>query len=121
MTHSQLRALALAARHGDWYVDRHSKIDKFFSIYDCANRGTEIARIDYDDVDHEQADANAAFIAAANPATVLSLLDQLSAMTAARDELAEIAEDMLDSQDGDLECIVEAIEHVSTLKKVGSR
>lgn len=39
--------------------------------------------------------ANSEWIAAANPQTILALLDQLAAVTAARDELANIAEGAL--------------------------
>jgi hypothetical protein len=39
----------------------------------------------------EQCERNAAFIAAASPSTVIALLEQLAAVTAARDEACEIA------------------------------
>jgi Cft2 family RNA processing exonuclease len=128
-----LREAAEKATYGEWHVDSHTKIDKWFGLYDSSNRGIEICKFDYDDVDHEQADDNARFIAACNPAAILQLLDarqnavaaldekcienmrlrtELEAMTTARDEACEIASRLAGSSDA-------FDERLSALRSVG--
>jgi hypothetical protein len=60
---------------------------------------------------------NGAFIAAASPDVVLALLDQLSAMTAARDELARVAESELRQRMETLRHIESTCEDDGTLRK----
>lgn len=52
---------------GPWQIERHSQVDKSFAIYD-RGRGdarNEICRLDFDDVDHQEVNANAKLIASA--------------------------------------------------------
>lgn len=98
MTDEELKAAAQAAAMlgGDWAVSPHESTDKWIDI--C---GGDI-RVDNDDVPNnpfDQGPAFAAYIAAANPATVLRILDERDAyraeaerLTRERDELVTLAE-----------------------------
>ena len=81
--HNELRALALAATPGPWRVGRGSK-SRIYAPYHVQPDGHAIARtygselngIGVADLTGPVNIADAAYIAAANPATVLALLDQ---------------------------------------------
>lgn len=75
--YAELRRLAEAATPGPWESVKRSEYDgsDYFLIQTQEERnGWEIAEIRMD-VPHE----NAAFIAAANPSTILSIIDELEA------------------------------------------
>ncbi len=103
-THSELRALAEAATPGvwEWMIHDHSMaslgvgedagyttplIMNVGPCEACASRHKEWewGRC------HTPSKDNAAFIAAANPAKVLSLLDQIAAYREALEEIADLA------------------------------
>lgn len=94
--HDTLRMLASAAQNYQGYIEEHSTIDKRFSMYDGPNCGIEICRFDYDDVDHEQVDANAEYIAAMSPAAALSLLDENERLRSALDKACDELESSSD-------------------------
>ena len=101
--HNELRALALAATPGPWRVGRGSK-SRVYAPYHVQPDGHAIARtygselngIGVADLTGPVNIADAAYIAAANPATVLALLDEVEAAHAARREaqtrVAELTE-----------------------------
>lgn len=85
--HNELRALALAATPGPWRVGRGSK-SRIYAPYHVQPDGHAIARtygselngIGVADLTGPVNIADAAYIAAANPATVLALLEALEAL-----------------------------------------
>lgn len=81
--HNELRALALAATPGPWKAQQRNKQEAIYIVGpDCTPPAC-----------HAFYANNAAYIAAANPATVLALLDDLEAAHAARREAqARVAE-----------------------------
>lgn len=98
--HNELRALALAATPGPWRVGRGSK-SRIYAPYHVQPDGHAIARtygselngIGVADLTGPVNIADAAYIAAANPATVLALLDETEAAhTARREAQARVAE-----------------------------
>ena len=86
--HNELRKLALAATPGPWQAQQRNKQE---AIYIVGPAGVPPAC-------HAFYADNAAYIAAANPATVLALLDELEAAHASRREaqarVAELTEKM---------------------------
>ena len=95
--HNELRALALAATPGPWRVGRGSK-NRIYAPYHVQPDGHAIARtygselngIGVADLTGPVNIADAAYIAAANPATALALLD--AANTSRRAAQARVAE-----------------------------
>ncbi len=55
---TEMRELVEKATPGEWWVEPHTGVDKRFFV------DPDIVMVDYDDVDHNQQDANAAFMAA---------------------------------------------------------
>ena len=97
--YNELRALALAATPGPWKTDRHlgSRSGEVLICFDAQDRGRGIAIAETVPGTGEEY-CNADYIAAANPATVLALLDELEAAHASRREaqarVAELTEKM---------------------------
>ena len=89
---AELRRLAEAATPGPWYLDGPWWYGDDDSAY-CISTAEDAGRIAVTIAppryifggEREVRDANARFIAAANPAAVLGLLDHLAHMTEARD------------------------------------
>lgn len=122
----ELRKLAQAATPGGWYVEGND-------VYGCKDvtDGEEewhpvIACADDDEpVKYE---SNAAFIAAANPETILELLDRLEAAEKERDELRIKIEAMekqepvawLHESRRDSDVVTSAVKHVWGKAAVGS-
>ena len=77
MTDDELRRLAEAATPGPWKVERD---DPSPDVHDAT--GSVIATTMHSDLSRMEDGHNAAFIAAANPAAVLALLDRLRAAEA---------------------------------------
>ncbi len=80
MSHDELRKLAEAATPGPWWTDEKDKrrspaLPSPFVVY---SHDGHVVQADW----AANPDADLAFIAAANPQTVLSLLDQLAAANA---------------------------------------
>lgn len=72
--HNELRALALAATPGPWQAQQRNKQEAIYIVGpDCTPPACHAFYAD-----------NAAYIAAANPATVLALLDEVEAAHASR-------------------------------------
>lgn len=78
--HAELRRLSLAATPGPWDVEQTSGFGHDDAPYTVVDARTEQIAECWDntpgDRSPEQNAANAAFIAAANPSTVLALLDE---------------------------------------------
>jgi hypothetical protein len=111
--HDKLRELALKATPGPWHqVDAMvaSEPGADFDICDCA-LGSEPE----DKEEWDSALRDARYIAAASPDVVLALLDQLAAMTAARDEACDIADGLYNCDGGDLA----PFDRIAALRKVG--
>ena len=92
--YNELRALALAATPGPWKTDRHlgSRSGEVLICFDAQDRGRGIAIAETVPGTGEEY-CNAAYIAAANPATVLALLDEVDAAnTSRREAQARVAE-----------------------------
>ena len=92
--YNKLRALALVATPGPWATDRHlgSRSGEVLICLDAQDRGRGIAIAETVPGTGKEA-CNAAYIAAANPATVLALLDEVEAAHASRREAqARVAE-----------------------------
>jgi Ead/Ea22-like protein len=103
--YAKLRALALSATPGDWRTSINAST-VYVETTQAANDGTLYGSIvwipeDEDDRLSDDARAQAAFIAAANPQAVIALLDALAAMTAARDEACELADRFDEGYDTD--------------------
>jgi hypothetical protein len=117
----RLRELAEAATRGQW---EHTGWTESESNYIVDGPGDRIVA---DTSESERPDADAAFIAAANPTTVLALLDEidrlsakvsdmrserlrveskLAAVTVARDSLAGIAESAIAPEHEDIHAII---------------
>lgn len=153
MTNDELRKLAEKATPGGWYADEHTHYAEprkkrwriMYTATDAHNLGAKfpLASVELYGSGRGGDEANAAFIAAANPRTVISLIDayermsrqeqyvvdsgnkrievlekQLAAIAKARDALAEIAEGAI-GEDDSLECVREAREQIAELRKVG--
>ena len=120
----RLRELAEAATKGPWKAGcgkgsaSVSARDAQCAIYINVNREGIDGYIQ-ETVDRWHADAR--YIAAANPTTVLALLDELAAMTAARDEACDIADRELNAYDnmGDYDAARIAELRIAELRKVG--
>ena len=83
INHNELRALALAATPGPWQAQQRNKQEAIYIV--GPDRTPPACHAFYAD--------NAAYIAAANPATVLALLDETEAAhTARREAQARVAE-----------------------------
>ena len=85
MTHDELRALASAATPGEWTVARGWTPDEVYSIE--SDRDVCVAVTRTWNNGNTEADAN--YIAAANPATVISLLDEVTRLRAAATSSAD--------------------------------
>ena len=79
-TNKLLRELAEKATHGPWVRDEGNDV----SVGVCGDEGywewQEAGPAQFHDIRGKQADADADFCAAANPATVLALLDEIEAL-----------------------------------------
>lgn len=94
-----LEALAKAATGGEWRRDENTvwgacdpddttSYGMGIAIADCR---TSVQKWALEPLDYFKAEQNAAYIAAANPATVLSLIEQIRSLQAERDALREAA------------------------------
>jgi hypothetical protein len=70
---AKLKAAAEKATLGPWGFDFPSKIEKRFSLAGAV----EHVQFDFDDVDHDQVLADAAFIASCSPEVILSLVAEV--------------------------------------------
>ena len=82
-TRASLRSLASAATTGARSVVKSSNTPSARFVVQCDNTGSVLATIERWSPEADEADAN--FIAAANPATVIALLDALDAAERERD------------------------------------
>jgi ABC-type Fe3+-hydroxamate transport system substrate-binding protein len=116
-----IRELAQGATRGPWSyrfgdVVQLSDAGKGYPIGyypGCA----DIVSVDQDG-DRVLSDANGEYIAAASPDVVIGLLDQLAAVTAARDELADIA-DNLNGESSDCRYDPMDGERITHLRSIG--
>lgn len=83
--HNELRALALAATPGPWTKARSRYGD---TLIVTAIEGRASETLAFQAAENENIENDAAYISAANPATVLALLDELDAVEQQRNELA---------------------------------
>lgn len=81
---NELRRLAQAATSGEWYVERGNYICGRIEVTDGEEEWHPVIACTDDDETNVDFEANAAFIAAANPAAVSELLDRLEAAESAR-------------------------------------
>ncbi len=91
----ELEQLARAATPGEWKYRHHPRLGGFVEapMSRGMNYGLEVLGDDYTGYgDDEQKSADAQYIAAANPATLLVLLDRLRKAEAEREQLREDAE-----------------------------
>lgn len=94
-----LREAAEKATPGEWWIDSHGMAmvahynDNTFIVFvtDGEQMGRAIRHEDTGNLSHWRNDNDASFIAAANPATVLALLDELEAKEKRIAELEAIA------------------------------
>ena len=84
---NELRRLAQAATSGEWYVERGNHIYGRNEVTDGEEVWHPVIACTDDDEVNVNFEANAAFIAAANPATISELLDRLEAAEKGRDAL----------------------------------
>lgn len=123
----KLRELAAAATPGPWTVDPYEHDQngrqvyfprlRFFGSPEPGDNGRGSVCINECRGPIAVHNATAEFIAAANPTAVIALLDQLAAMTAARDEMYLFAKIEHDEYGWGAECEWRAIE---ALRKVGA-
>ena len=93
---NELRRLAQAATSGEWYVERGNHICGRIEVTDGEEEWHPVIACTDDDETNVDFEANAAFIAAANPTAISELLDRLEAAEKERDHekwLRERAED----------------------------
>ena len=81
----ELRRLAQAATAGEWYVERGNHIYGRNEVTDKEEVWNPVIACTDDDEINVNFEANAAFIAAANPAAISELLDRLEAAEKERD------------------------------------
>ncbi len=90
--HAELRRLAKAATPGEWYAVWEEGDDtawpNLFPIVQAENGETVIGNEGFYS-DLEQDKANAQFCAAANPKTILALLDEIDGLKAENETLRE--------------------------------
>lgn len=84
---NELRRLAQAATPGGWYVKRGNYIYGCKEVTDGEEKWRPVIACTDDDEVNVNFEANAAFIAAANPAAISELLDRLEAAEKERDKL----------------------------------
>lgn len=86
----ELEKLAMAATRGEWVTLPESS-----SVYDQKDDGLVVARCPansvsslkgFREMDHNEAEANAAFIAAANPVRVISIIAEVKRLRAIVDK-----------------------------------
>lgn len=82
-----LRALAEAATPGPWAAKRWHNDEAEIYGWNITVNGYLLPLCDMETDKPEECDANAAWIAAANPAAILELLDHTAAIEAERDAL----------------------------------
>lgn len=87
----ELRRLAQAATPGGWYVERWNHIYGCKEVTDGEEKWHPVIACTDDDEVDVNFEANASFIAAANPAAISELLDRIEA---AETELAELRSSM---------------------------
>ena len=90
----ELRRLAQAATSGEWYVERGNHICGRIEVTDGEEEWHPVIACTDDDETNVDFEANAAFIAAANPTAISELLDRLEAAEKERDELRAKIEQM---------------------------
>ena len=93
---NELRRLAQAATSGEWYVERGNHICGRIEVTDGEEEWPPVIACTDDDETNVDFEANAAFIAAANPTAISELLDRLEVAEKERDHekwLRERAED----------------------------
>lgn len=83
---NELRRLAQAATSGEWYVERGNHIYGRNEVTDGEEVWHPVIACTDDDEVNVNFEANAAFIAAANPAAVSEIIDRLEAAERERDE-----------------------------------
>lgn len=149
---AKLRALAEAATPGGWFAQEHRhwadpkrpQLRVMYTATDAHNLGAKfsLANIELYGTGRGSDETNAAFIAAANPQTVIALLDDLDAcmasraklleyetlyhsalesleeMTAARDEACDLASATENPRASGAECAA-FYERIAELRKVG--
>lgn len=84
---NELRRLAQAATSGEWYVERGNHIYGRNEVTDGEEVWHPVIACTDDDEVNVNFEANAAFIAAANPAAVSEIIERLEAAEKERDEL----------------------------------
>lgn len=109
---NRLRSLALKATPGPWHWGERG--EQAFKLYG--------PKPDYKIVAYSEpfaiAESNRQFIAAASPTTVLALLDRIEALTKARDEACDIADEYSNAEDS--LAAVAAGCRIAELRKAGS-
>ena len=83
---NKLRRLTQAATSGEWYVERGNHIYGRNEVTDGEEVWHPVIACTDDDEVNVNFEANAAFIAAANPAAINELLDRLEAAEKERSE-----------------------------------
>lgn len=99
-----LRALAEKATPGPWVRDEGNDV----SVSEDGDEGywewQEAGPAQFHDMRGEQAGADADFCAAANPDTVLALLDEIEALQAERERLRSIISDLQEAIEASKRC-----------------
>ena len=88
---NELRRLAQAATSGGWYVERGRYVYGCKDVTDGEEEWHPVIACTDDDETNVNFEGNAAFIAAANPATTLELLDRLEAAEKERESWKGLA------------------------------
>lgn len=106
---NRLRSLATAATPGPWWIsDMDGQI--------CSgpdDDAVEVGPTDFNAADNE-------YVCAVSPDVVLALLDQLAAMTVARDRLYEIAGEWISLRPPGIDTIADvAVSDIESLREVG--
>ena len=125
---NKLRRLAQAATPGGWYVKRGNYIYGCKEVTDGEEEWHPVIACTDDDEVNVNFEANAAFIAAANPAAVSELLDRLESAEKERDELRAKIKAMeqqepvawLHETRRDSDVVTNAVKHVWGKAVVGS-
>lgn len=106
--HTELRKLAEAATPGPWECERHDMDDGSisFEVWNQSNKHYGRISTFNDEYDNKNSRCNAAFIAVANPETVLALLAERDRLREVLKEIQEIigkrhsiSESLNDAQD----------------------
>lgn len=131
MTDEQLSALEAAARAatpGEWFTDR-PEVDRFDPVtghYTTPDRMHVISRVKHDGHDYaivaitdgEMDESNAAYIAAANPAAVLALIQRVREAEGHRNDKASALTELLAAAE---ECASDLACHVNSLTTENDR